>query len=117
MIKNTGGRKLSVTGSHKKAMMRNMATELFLHEKITTTLPKAKELVKFAERLVTKSKPADLAAIRAINAEIKNKEVVKKIFDVISPRYKERPGGYTKILKLGVRRGDSAQMAVVKLVV
>jgi large subunit ribosomal protein L17 len=117
MIKNFGARKLAVTGSHKKAMMRNMATELFLHEKITTTLPKAKELVKFAERLVTKSKPGDLTAIRTISADIKNKDVVKKIFEVIAPRYKERAGGYTKILKLGTRRGDAAQMAVVKLVI
>ena len=117
MIKNNGARKLGVTGSHKKAMMRNMATELFLHEKITTTLPKAKEVVKFAEKLITKSKPGDLNAVKAINADIKNKDVVKKIFDVIAPRYKERAGGYTKILKLGLRRGDSAQMAVVKLVI
>ncbi|MCL2485192.1 MAG: 50S ribosomal protein L17 [Endomicrobia bacterium] len=117
MIKNHNGSKLGVTSSHKKAMLRNMAAELFLHEKITTTLPKAKELTSYAEKLVTKAKKADLSAIRAIHGEINNKEVVKKVFDVLAPRYKERNGGYTQILRVGTRRGDSAEMAIVKLVV
>ncbi|MCL2390034.1 MAG: 50S ribosomal protein L17 [Endomicrobia bacterium] len=117
MIKNHNGSKLGVTSSHKKAMLRSLATELFLHEKITTTLPKAKELISYAEKLVTKAKKADLSAIRAVHGEINNKEVVKKVFDVLAPRYKERKGGYAQILKVGPRRGDSAEMAIVKLVI
>lgn len=117
MIKNHNGSKLGVTSSHKRAMLRNLATALFLHEKIETTLPKAKELVRYSEKLVTKAKPADLNAIRAINGEINDKEVVKKMFEVLVPRYKERKGGYTQILKVGMRRGDSAEMAIVRLVI
>ncbi len=117
MIKNHNGRKLGVTSSHRKAMLRNLASELFLHEKITTTLPKAKELVSYSERLVTKAKKGDLSAIRAIHGEINNKDVVKKVFEVLVPRYKERNGGYTQIFKVGPRRGDSAEMAIVKLVI
>lgn len=117
MIKNLNTRKLAVTPSHKKAMMRNMTTSLFLHEQITTTIPRAKEVVRFAEKLITKAKPADLNAKKAIYADISNKDVVKKVFDVLVPRYKERNGGYTQILKLGTRKGDSAEMAIVKLVI
>lgn len=117
MIKSHNGSKLGVTSSHKKAMLRNLATELFLHEKITTTLPKAKELVSYSEKLLTKAKKGDLSAIRALHGEISNKDVVKKVFDVLAPRYKERNGGYTQILKVGPRRGDSAEMAIVKLVI
>ncbi len=116
MIKNHNTRKLAVTPSHKKAMMRNMTTSLFLHEKVTTTVPRAKEVVRFAEKLLTKAKSADLAAKKAVHAEISNKDVVKKVFDVLVPRYKERNGGYTQIFKLGLRKGDSAEVAVVKLV-
>ena len=117
MIKCHNGSKLGVTSSHKKAMLRNLATELFLHEKITTTLPKAKELVSYSEKLVTKAKKGDLSAIRALHGEISNKDVVKKVFDVLVPRYKERNGGYTQILKVGPRRGDNAEMAIVKMVI
>ncbi|MDR3256495.1 MAG: 50S ribosomal protein L17 [Endomicrobium sp.] len=117
MIKTYNGSKLGVTSSHKKALLRNLATALFLHEKITTTLPKAKELVSYSEKLVTKAKKADLGAIRAISGEIKNKDVVKKVFDVLVPRYKERNGGYTQVVKVGIRRGDAASVAIVKLVV
>jgi large subunit ribosomal protein L17 len=117
MIKTYNGSKLGVTSSHKKALLRNLAVELFLHEKITTTVPKAKELVSYSEKLVTKAKKADLNAIRAISGEINKKEVVKKIFDVLVPRYKERKGGYTQILKAGIRRGDSADIAIVKLII
>ena len=117
MIKNHNGSKLGVTSSHKKAMLRSLATELFLHEKITTTLPKAKELASYAEKLVTKAKKADLSAVRDVHGEINNKEVVKKVFDILVPRYKERKGGYSQILKVGPRRGDSAEMAIVKLVI
>ncbi|MEA5001407.1 MAG: 50S ribosomal protein L17 [Endomicrobiaceae bacterium] len=117
MIKNHNTRKLAVTPSHKRAMMRNMTTSLFLHEKITTTVPRAKEVVRFAEKLITKAKPADLDAKRVLHGEIANKDVVKKVFDVLVPRYKERNGGYTQVFKLGLRKGDSAEMAVVKLVI
>ncbi|MDR2067002.1 MAG: 50S ribosomal protein L17 [Endomicrobium sp.] len=117
MIKTYNGSKLGVTSSHKKALLRNLTAQLFLHEKITTTLPKAKELVSYAEKLVTKAKKADLSAIRAINSEIHSKDIAKKVFDVLVPRYKERHGGYTQILKVGTRRGDSAEIAVVRLVV
>ncbi|MDR2395398.1 MAG: 50S ribosomal protein L17 [Endomicrobium sp.] len=117
MIKTYNGSKLGVTSAHRKALLRNLAAELFLHEKITTTLTKAKELVSYAEKLVTKAKKADLSAIRAINGQIHNKDVAKKVFDVLVPRYKERHGGYTQILKVGTRRGDSAQVAIVKLVI
>ncbi|AKL98698.1 50S ribosomal protein L17 [Endomicrobium proavitum] len=117
MIKTYNGSKLGVTSSHRKAMLRNIATELFLHEKITTTLPKAKEVISYAEKIITKAKKGDLSAIRGVSAEIHNKEVVKKIFDVLAPRYKERNGGYIQIIKAGVRRGDAAKEAIVKFVI
>ncbi|MDR1926479.1 MAG: 50S ribosomal protein L17 [Endomicrobium sp.] len=117
MIKTYNGSKLGITSSHKKALLRNLTTELFLHETITTTLPKAKELVSYSEKLVTKAKKANLSAIRAISSEINNKDVVRKVFDVLISRYKGRNGGYTQIIKIGTRRGDSADMAVVKLIV
>jgi large subunit ribosomal protein L17 len=116
MIKTYNGSKLGITSSHKKALLRNLAAELFLHEKITTTLSKAKELTRYFEKLMTKAKKADLSAIRAISSEIKKKEIVKKIFDVLVPRYKERNGGYTQIIKIGTRRGDNAEIAIIKLV-
>jgi large subunit ribosomal protein L17 len=116
MIKTYNGSKLGVTSSHKKAILRNLATALFLHEKIETTLPKAKELVSYSEKLLTKAKKIDLNAIRAVSAEVHNKGVIKKIFDVLVSRYKERNGGYTQILKIGTRRGDSANIVIVKLV-
>ncbi|MCL2334500.1 MAG: 50S ribosomal protein L17 [Endomicrobia bacterium] len=117
MIKTYNGSKLGVTSSHKKAMLRNLASELFLHEKITTTLPKAKELVSYSQKLVTKAKKGGLPSIRAVNGEINNKEAVKKLFEVLVPRYKARKGGYTQILKTAPRRGDSAEMAIVRLVI
>lgn len=116
MIKTYNGSKLGITSSHKRALLRSLAAELFLHERITTTLPKAKELVSYSEKLVTRAKKADLSAIRAVNGEINNKNIVKKVFDVLVPRYKERAGGYTRILKVGTRRGDRASIAIVKLV-
>ncbi len=117
MIKNHNTRKLAITPSHKKAMLRNMTRDLFLHEKITTTVPRAKEVVRFAERLITKAKPSDLNAKKVLHGEINSKEVVKKLFEVLVPRYKERNGGYTQILKLEPRRGDGAQKAMVRLVI
>ena len=116
MIKTYNASKLGITSSHKRALLRSLAAELFLHERITTTLPKAKELVSYSEKLVTRAKKADLSAIRAVNGEINNKNIVKKVFDVLVPRYKERAGGYTRILKVGTRRGDRASIAIVKLV-
>jgi ribosomal protein L17 len=116
MIKNTGRRKLSVTGSHRKAMLRNMASSLFQHEKVQTTLSRAKELKSFSESLLTAARGKDLNARKAIAGEIKNKEVQQKIFDVLAPRYEARAGGYTRLFRLGRREGDGAEIAVVKLV-
>ncbi|OGR53238.1 MAG: 50S ribosomal protein L17 [Elusimicrobia bacterium GWA2_62_23] len=113
MIRNLGARKLSRTGSHRRAMFSNMATSLLLHEKVETTLPKAKELVKVAERVIADAKNNRRIEVRRV---IKDKAVYHKVFDVIAPRYKERAGGFTRILKLGARRGDAAEAALVKLV-
>jgi large subunit ribosomal protein L17 len=116
MIKNLNKRKLSRTGSHRKALLRNLATSLFLHEKIQTTLPKAKELASYSEKLITIARPSDLNAQRALAREIKDENIRKKIIEVLVPRYQSRKGGYTQIFKLGVRKGDNAEMAMVKLV-
>ncbi len=116
MIKNYNTRKLGRTSSHRKAMLRNLATSLFLHEKITTTLPKAKELMRYSDRLISDAKPNDLVAKKLIAAEISNEEVRKKIRDVLVPRYSKRAGGYSKIYKIGPRTGDRAEMAIVKLI-
>ena len=113
MTRNLGTRKLSRTGSHRRAMFSNMATSLLLHEKVETTLPKAKELVRVAERIIADAKNERHVEVRRV---IKDKVVYRKIFEVLAPRYKERPGGCTRILKLGARRGDNAETALVKLV-
>ena len=113
MINNLGARKLSRTGSHRRAMFSNMATSLLLHEKVETTLPKAKELRRVVERVIADAKNGRHVEVRRI---IRDKTVYHKIFDLIAPRYKERPGGFTRILKLGARRGDAAETALVKLV-
>ena len=110
------GRTLSRTASHKKATMRNMATSLFRHERIETTTAKAKELRPFAERLITLGKRGDLHARRLAGRWITDRHVLGKLFDDIGPRFTERPGGYTRILKLGNRRGDAAEMALIELV-
>ena len=110
------GRTLSRTASHKKATMRNMATSLFRHERIETTTAKAKELRPFAERLITLGKRGDLHARRLAGRLIADRQVLGKLFDDIGPRFTERPGGYTRILKLGTRRGDAAEMALIELV-
>ncbi len=96
--------------------MRNMATSLFLHERIETTTAKAKELRPFAERLITLGKRGDLHARRLAGRLIADRRVLGKLFDDIGPRFAERPGGYTRILKLGNRRGDAAEMALIELV-
>lgn len=110
------GRNLSRSPSHRRAVLRNMATSLFRHERITTTTARAKELRPYAERLVTLARRGDLHARRQVARRIADREVLGKLFDDIGPRYAERPGGYTRILKLGTRKGDAADMALIELV-
>ncbi|MCH8884438.1 MAG: 50S ribosomal protein L17 [SAR324 cluster bacterium] len=110
------GRALSRTASHKKATMRNMATSLFRHERIETTTAKAKELRPFAERLITLGKRGDLHARRLAGRLIADRQVLGKLFDDIGPRFSDRPGGYTRIIKTGFRHGDGAPMALIQLV-
>ncbi|PCI85309.1 MAG: 50S ribosomal protein L17 [Hyphomicrobiales bacterium] len=110
------GRKLNRTASHRKALFANMAAALIKHEQITTTLPKAKELRAIVDRLITLGKKGDLHARRHAIAKMRDKEQAKKLFDVLGPRYKERNGGYTRVLKAGFRYGDNAPMAVIELV-
>lgn len=110
------GRGLSRSPSHRRAVLRNMATSLFRHERIRTTTARAKELRPYAERLVTLARRGDLHARRLAARRIADREVLGKLFDEIGPRYAERPGGYTRILKLGPRKGDAADMALIELV-
>ena len=110
------GRGLSRSPSHRKAVLRNMATSLFRHERITTTTARAKELRPYAERLITLARRGDLHARRLAARRIADREILGKLFDDIGPRYRERPGGYTRILKLGNRKGDAADMALIELV-
>lgn len=110
------GRQLSRTRSHRKATLRNMATSLFLHERIETTSAKAKELRPYAERLITLARRGDLHSRRLAAMKIQDRQVLGKLFDDIAPRYAERPGGYTRILKLGNRKGDAAEMSLIELV-
>ena len=109
-------RKLGRTASHRKAMFANMASSLVEHEQIVTTLPKAKELRPFVEKLVTLAKKGDLNSRRIAIARMRNKEQAKKLFDVIGPRYAERNGGYIRVMKAGFRHGDNAPMAVIEFV-
>ena len=110
------GRKLGVTTSHRTAMFRNMATSLLKHEQITTTLPKAKELRPYVERIITLGKRGGLHARRQAYAQIMDEKVVDKLFTTIADRYRARQGGYTRVLKAGIRYGDAAPMAVIELV-
>ena len=110
------GRKLNVTSTHRLAMFRNMATSLLKHEQITTTLPKAKELRPYVERIITLGKRGGLHARRQAYAQIMDQKVVDKLFTTIAERYKARNGGYTRVLKAGIRYGDAATMAVIELV-
>ncbi len=110
------GRQLSRTRSHKKATLRNLATSLFLHERIETTTAKAKELRPFAERLITLARRGDVHSRRLAAMKIQDRDVLGKLFDDIAPRYMERPGGYTRVLKLGNRKGDAAEMSLIELV-
>jgi len=110
------GRRLGRNSSHRKAMLRNMVTSLFQHEKITTTDARAKELRKLAEKMITLGKRGTLHARRQVLQVIQDKKVVAKLFEQIAPRYQERPGGYTRIIKLGHRSGDNASMSIIELV-
>jgi large subunit ribosomal protein L17 len=110
------GRKLNRTKSHRKALFANMATALLKHEQIKTTLPKAKDLRPVAEKLITLAKRGDLHARRQAAAIIREDDVVRKLFSVLAERYKDRTGGYTRVLKAGFRYGDAAPMAVIELV-
>ncbi|GAB4065023.1 50S ribosomal protein L17 [Ancylobacter sonchi] len=109
-------RRFNRTAEHRKAMFANMAQALITHEQIITTLPKAKDLRPVVEKLITLGKRGGLHARRQAIAEIRDVAVVRKLFDVVGPRYKERNGGYTRIIKAGFRHGDSAPIAVIELV-
>ena len=110
------GRQLNRNSPHRKAMMSNMATSLFSHEIIRTTLPKAKELRRYAEPLITLAKDDSVAKRQVAFSRLRDKAAVGKLFSELGPRYKARPGGYTRILKCGFRPGDNAPMALVELV-
>ncbi|MBO6783720.1 MAG: 50S ribosomal protein L17 [Alphaproteobacteria bacterium] len=111
-----GPRKLNRTSTHRKAMFANMAAALVKHEQIVTTLPKAKELRRVVDKLVTLGKRGDLHARRQALSVIKDRALVEKLFSTLADRYAERPGGYTRVLKAGFRYGDSAPMAIIELV-
>ena len=110
------GRKLNRTSSHRKAMFANMAAALINHEQIKTTLPKAKELRPFVEKLVTLAKRGDLHARRIAISRVRDKAMVKKLFETIGPRYEDRHGGYTRVVRAGFRYGDNAPVAVIEFV-
>ncbi|WCR56043.1 50S ribosomal protein L17 [Rickettsia asembonensis] len=110
------GRKLNVTSSHRQAMLANMAVALVTHEQIKTTLPKAKELRPYIETLITKAKEADLTVRRSVLSKIKDKKAVAKLINILGTRYKDRPGGYTRIIKAGFRYGDLAPIAYIEFV-
>ena len=108
-------RRLNRTPSHRRAMLRNMVTSLLQHEEVRTTTPRAKELRRLAERMITLGKRGTLHARRQALATVRSKEVTAKLFDTLAQRYRDRPGGYTRILKLGRRPGDNAPVSLVQL--
>ncbi len=110
------GRKLNRTSSHRKAMFRNMVASLLKHEQIKTTLPKAKELKPLVDKMITLGKRGDLHARRQAISYLQDEKIVRKLFDVLPERYKERAGGYSRVLRAGYRYGDSAPMAYIELV-
>jgi large subunit ribosomal protein L17 len=117
MRHNVDGRKLGRTKAHRKALYRNLVIALIAHERIRTTTPKAKEARRLAERMITFAKRGDLHARRRVASILNDKAAVKKLFDELGPRYRERPGGYTRVLKMGGQRhGDAAEMALLELV-
>lgn len=109
------GRKLNRTSAHRKALFRNLVTSLIDHEQVRTTDAKAKELRRFADRMVTLAKRGSLHARRQALAFIRSRRVVAKLFDEVAPRFRERPGGYTRMVKLGHRHGDAAPMSIIEL--
>ena len=116
MKHNVKNKKLNKTSSHRKAMFMNMSNALIKHEQITTTLPKAKELKRFIEKIITLGKKGDLESRRKTISILQDKNNTKKVFDVFSERYKNRNGGYTRIIKLGNRYGDNAPISVIEFV-
>ena len=110
------GRRFNRTAEHRKAMLANMSAALIKHEQIVTTLPKAKDLRPVVEKLITLGKRGDLHARRLAMSELRDATMVKKLFDVLGPRYQSRPGGYCRVLKAGFRYGDNAAMAVIEFV-
>lgn len=116
MRHQVGGRKLNRTASHRKAMFANMACALIKHEQIFTTLPKAKDLRPIVEKLITIGKKNDLAARRLLIARLRDKDMAEKVLATLSTRYKERNGGYTRVLKAGFRYGDATPMAIIEFV-
>lgn len=116
MPKPKRGPRLGGSPAHQKAILSNLAQELFWDERVTTTVAKAKMLRPYAEKMITKARTGSLHARRLILKDIEDTEVVTRLFDEVAPRYAERPGGYTRIVRLGPRRGDGAEMVVVELV-
>ncbi|MEM6454011.1 MAG: 50S ribosomal protein L17 [Acidobacteriota bacterium] len=116
MRHNHHGRKLGRTTSHRRAMFRNQLASLIEHERITTTLHKAKELRPLIEKMVTRGRDNTVHSRRLVGRMIADRSVIKKLFDEISPRFADRPGGYTRIMKLGPRHGDGAEMAIIEFV-
>ena len=116
MRHKVGGRKLNRTSSHRKALLRNMAAALVKHEQITTTLPKARELRPYVEKLITLAKHGGLSNRRLAHARMMDDTQLVKLFDVLAPRYADRAGGYTRVIKAGIRAGDASPMAVIELV-
>jgi len=110
------GRKLGRTAAHRRALKRNMAEALLRHERITTTLAKAKEIRPFVERLITLSKSDTVHARRIFARQIQDRKLIQQVFSEIGPRFQNRPGGYTRIMRLGNRHGDGAEMAIIELV-
>jgi len=110
------GRKLNRKSQHRRAMFANLANALFKHEQITTTLPKAKDLRPYAERLITLAKRGDLHARRQAMSKLRDETIVSKLFSTLAERYADRPGGYTRVLKAGFRYGDAAPLAVIELI-
>jgi len=114
-MKTFAGRKLGRTSAHRLSLLRNMASSLLQHEKVQTTLPKAKEVSRFAEKIITIAKHEGLTAQRAVAQHIHQTGVQKKLFEVLVPRYESRNGGYTQIIKIGRRQGDAVEMALLRL--
>ncbi len=116
MRHNVSGRKLNRTPAHRKMLYRNLVTSLFKHERITTTVPKAKEARILAEKMITFAKKGDLHSRRMAARKLNEPAILKKLFEEIGPRYSERSGGYTRIMRLGARKGDNAELAILELV-